>query len=114
MVIDAALAHVDEHDLAALSSRKLGAVLGVEGMTRYYHAPGKAALLDGRVERLLELSTGGLFAEPDGPWTEVVREFAVELRRLLLDHPAMLTVLATRPAAAGPTRRSHARPYASL
>ncbi|WP_030230902.1 TetR/AcrR family transcriptional regulator C-terminal domain-containing protein [Streptomyces sp. NRRL S-350] len=98
-VIDAALAYVDEHGLAALSNRKLGAALGVEGMTLYYYVPSKAALLDGMVERLLELSAGDLFAEPSGPWTEVVREFAVELRRLLLDHPAMLTVLATRPAA---------------
>ncbi|WP_051830738.1 TetR/AcrR family transcriptional regulator C-terminal domain-containing protein [Streptomyces novaecaesareae] len=98
-IIDAALAYVDEHGLAALSNRKLGAALGVEGMTLYYYVPSKAALLDGMVERLLELSAGALFAEPEGPWTEVVREFAVELRRLLLAHPAMLTVLATRPAA---------------
>ncbi|MET8545509.1 TetR/AcrR family transcriptional regulator C-terminal domain-containing protein [Kitasatospora sp. NPDC004799] len=98
-VIDAALAYVDEHGLAALSNRKLGAALGVEGMTLYYYVPSKAALLDGMVERLLELSAGDLFAEPSGPWTQVVGEFAVELRRLLLDHPAMLTVLATRPAA---------------
>lgn len=98
-VIDAALAYVDEHGLAALSNRKLGAALGVEGMTLYYYVPSKAALLDGMVERLLELSAGSLFAEPHGPWTEVVRDFAVELRRLLLAHPAMLTVLATRPVA---------------
>ncbi|MEV0534859.1 TetR/AcrR family transcriptional regulator C-terminal domain-containing protein [Kitasatospora sp. NPDC050463] len=98
-VIDAALAFVDEHGLSALSNRKLGAALGVEGMTLYYYVPSKAALLDGMVERLLELSAGDLFVEPAGPWTEVVRDFAVALRRMLLDHPAMLTVLATRPAA---------------
>ncbi|MFG3223741.1 TetR/AcrR family transcriptional regulator C-terminal domain-containing protein [Kitasatospora sp. NPDC048194] len=98
-VIDAAIAYVDEHGLAALSNRKLGAALGVEGMTLYYYVPSKAALLDGMVERLLELSAGDLFAAPSGPWTDVVRDFAVALRRMLLDHPAMLTVLATRPAA---------------
>ncbi|MEE1783726.1 TetR/AcrR family transcriptional regulator C-terminal domain-containing protein [Streptomyces sp. SP17BM10] len=98
-VIDAALAFVDEHGLAALSNRKLGAALGVEGMTLYYYVPSKAALLDGMVERLLELSAGDLLTAPDGPWTDVVREFATALRRMLLDHPAMLPVLATRPAA---------------
>ncbi|MQS10813.1 TetR family transcriptional regulator [Streptomyces kaniharaensis] len=98
-VIDAALAFVDEHGLAALSNRKLGAALGVEGMTLYYYVPSKASLLDGMVERLLELSAGDLFSEPDGRWTDVVSEFAAALRRMLLDHPAMLTVLATRPAA---------------
>lgn len=99
-VIDAALAFVDEHGLAALSNRKLGAALGVEGMTLYYYVPSKAALLDGMVERLLELSAGDLFTEPAGrPWTTVVGDFAAALRRILLDHPAMLTVLATRPAA---------------
>ncbi|MFI9363248.1 TetR/AcrR family transcriptional regulator C-terminal domain-containing protein [Kitasatospora sp. NPDC053057] len=98
-IIDAALDYVDEHGLAALSNRKLGAALGCEGMTLYHYVPSKAALLDGMVERLLEFSAGDLFAEPNGPWTEVVREFAVALRRMLLDHPAILTVLATRPAA---------------
>ncbi|WP_031072813.1 TetR/AcrR family transcriptional regulator C-terminal domain-containing protein [Streptomyces sp. NRRL WC-3742] len=98
-VIDAALAHVDEFGLAALSNRKLGAALGVEGMTLYHYVPSKAALLDGMVERLLELSAGDLFVDPTGPWTDTVRDFAVALRRMLLDHPAMLTVLATRPAA---------------
>ncbi|MER7757496.1 TetR/AcrR family transcriptional regulator C-terminal domain-containing protein [Kitasatospora sp. NPDC097643] len=98
-IIDAALAFVDEHGLSALSSRKLGAALGVEGMTIYYYVPSKAALLDGMAERLLELSAGELFTGPTGPWTEPVRDFAIALRRLLLDHPAMLTVLATRPAA---------------
>ncbi|MEU6234461.1 TetR/AcrR family transcriptional regulator C-terminal domain-containing protein [Kitasatospora sp. NPDC047058] len=99
-VIDAALAFVDEHGLAALSNRKLGAALGVEGMTLYYYVPSKAALLDGMVERLLELSAGDLFTDPAGrPWTAVIGDFAVALRRILLEHPAMLTVLATRPVA---------------
>ncbi|MGA5820992.1 TetR/AcrR family transcriptional regulator C-terminal domain-containing protein [Kitasatospora sp. NPDC094028] len=98
-IIDAALAHVDRHGLAALSNRKLGAALGVEGMTLYYYVPSKAALLDGMAERLLELSAGDLFTEPTGPWPETIRDFAVALRRMLLAHPAMLTVLATRPAA---------------
>ncbi|WP_045693974.1 TetR/AcrR family transcriptional regulator C-terminal domain-containing protein [Streptomyces rubellomurinus] len=98
-IIDAALAHVDQHGLAALSNRKLGAALGVEGMTLYYYVPSKAALLDGMAERLLELSAGDLFTEPAGPWTETVRDFAVALRRMLLAHPGMLTVLATRPVA---------------
>ncbi|WP_162002644.1 TetR/AcrR family transcriptional regulator C-terminal domain-containing protein [Streptomyces sp. CB01881] len=99
-IIDAALAFVDEHGLSTLSTRKLGAALGVEGMTLYYYVPSKAALLDGMVERLLTLSAGDLFTDPAGrPWTAVVGDFAVALRRILLDHPAMLTVLATRPVA---------------
>nr|WP_267885504.1 TetR/AcrR family transcriptional regulator C-terminal domain-containing protein [Kitasatospora aureofaciens] len=62
---------------------------------------GRPARRDGRTPP--GVLRGDLFAEPNGPWTEVVREFAVSLRRMLLDHPAVLTVLATRPAAAPAT-----------
>ncbi|MDI2127305.1 TetR/AcrR family transcriptional regulator C-terminal domain-containing protein [Yinghuangia seranimata] len=96
-VLDAAIAYVDEHGLAALSTRKLGTAMGVEGMTLYHYVPSKAALLDGMVERLLERAAGDLAARRDRPWPEALTGVAHALRATLLAHPAVLGVIATRP-----------------
>jgi TetR/AcrR family tetracycline transcriptional repressor len=95
VVLDAALRFVDEHGVRALSMRKLGAVLGVEGMALYYYVPNKEALLDGLAERVTE----GIVAEApasDLAWPEWIRAFAEALRRVLLRHPAVLPIVATR------------------
>jgi TetR/AcrR family tetracycline transcriptional repressor len=96
-ILDAAIAFTDEHGLTALSTRKLGAALGVEGMTLYYYVPSKAALLDGMVERLLQQALGDLRPAPGTPWPEAMRQMAEALHTVLRAHPAMLTALATRP-----------------
>ncbi|MCC9307983.1 TetR/AcrR family transcriptional regulator C-terminal domain-containing protein [Kitasatospora sp. RB6PN24] len=99
-VLDAAIAFVDEHGPAALSTRKLGTALGVEGMTLYYYVPNKAALLDGMVERILQwaIAEAGPLDSPV-PWPETVRNTATALRTVLRRHPGTLAVIATRPAA---------------
>src|SRR5260370_27697167 len=51
-VLRAALDFVDAHGLAALSMHKLGAGLGVQGMSLYTHVASKDALLDGIVEAM--------------------------------------------------------------
>jgi AcrR family transcriptional regulator len=96
-VLDAAIAFVDTHGLAALSTRKLGAALGVEGMTLYHYVPTKAALLDGMVERVLEQAAGELAPAPGQPWPDAVRGVATRYRDVLLAHPGVLGVVATRP-----------------
>ncbi|MFI6047373.1 TetR/AcrR family transcriptional regulator C-terminal domain-containing protein [Nocardia sp. NPDC051321] len=94
-ILDAAIAFVGEHGLTALSTRKLGAAMGVDGMSLYHYVPSKAALLDGMVERLLE--QGELLPAGDRPWPEAVTAMAHGFRRTLLAHPATLGILATRP-----------------
>src|SRR5258708_25674068 len=49
-VLRAALEFTDAHGLAELSMPKLGAKLGVRGMSLYSHVDGKDGLLDGIVE----------------------------------------------------------------
>jgi TetR/AcrR family tetracycline transcriptional repressor len=99
-VLDAALDYVDTHGLPALSMRKLGAHLGVEGMALYRHVPNKAALLDGLVDRVMETAFAGL-DEPapgsSGAWAPWMRQFAHGLRAALLAHPGVLPLAATRP-----------------
>ncbi len=87
-----ALALVDRDGLDALSMRRLGTDLGVEGMAIYRHFPNKAALLEGVIEALLaELSV----APPsDGPWPLAFREVSRAYRALLLRHPHAIPLLA--------------------
>jgi AcrR family transcriptional regulator len=93
-VLDAALAIADRDGLAALTMRKLGGELGVEAMTLYHHLPNKDALLDGLVERVLELAT----PPEGGDWAASMRGYAISLRAILKEHPGVLSIAATRPA----------------
>ncbi|GAB3910386.1 TetR/AcrR family transcriptional regulator C-terminal domain-containing protein [Kibdelosporangium lantanae] len=95
VVLDAALRFVDEHGVQALSMRKLGAELGVEGMALYYYVPNKDALLDGLAERVTEAIVEEAPAMDLG-WQDWITQFADGLRRVLLRHPAVLPVVATR------------------
>ena len=51
--IVAAMRHVDEHGLAALSMRALGAQLGVDATALYRHFPNKESLVEAMVDRML-------------------------------------------------------------
>jgi AcrR family transcriptional regulator len=96
-VLDAALELVDAQGLPALSMRKLGAVLGVEGMTLYHYFPSKAALLDSLVERVFGLAMADAPVGGAGEWTGWLYGFARSMRTTLLRHPGALTLVATRP-----------------
>ena len=92
-VVAAALRLVDRRGLDALSMRRLGGALGVEAMSLYKHVPGKPALLDLLVERVLS----EVAPPPSGaPWERRIRHVAVELRRVSLAHPHVFPLLATR------------------
>lgn len=99
-VLDGALEYLDAHGLPALSMRKLGTHLGVEAMSLYRHVPNKAALLDGLVDRVMELAFAGLQDPPPGrtgAWVPWMRQFAHALRAALRAHPGVLPLAATRP-----------------
>ena len=94
-IAETALELVDRDGLDALSMRKLGAELGVEGMAIYRYFPNKAALLAGVVEVLL----AKLVIPPpsDVPWQLVFRELSRAYRALLLRHPHAIPLLAALP-----------------
>ena len=93
-VLRAALEFVDANGLAALSMHKLGAELGVQGMSLYSHVANKDALLDGIVEAMTAE------AEPppgDGTgWRDALRHLAGDIRALILRHPAAAPLLISR------------------
>ena len=91
----AALDYVDAHGLTALSMHKLGAELGVKGMSLYSHVDSKDALLDGIVE--------AMWAERELPdttgmdWRDAPRSYARMLRAIIRRHPNAAPLLANRP-----------------
>lgn len=70
---------------------KLGAALGVKGMSLYRHIANKEDLLDGVVEVLWDEVEVEASAQPD--WREGLRSFANSLRSMVLRHPNAANLL---------------------
>ena len=96
LVLATALEMIDRDGADALSMRRLGAALGRDPMILYRHASGKAALLDGVVETVLDQLRVDA-ADPD--WAAQLRAVAREYRALALAHPNVVPLLVTRPLA---------------
>jgi TetR/AcrR family tetracycline transcriptional repressor len=95
-IVDAALAVIDSHGVEGLTMRRLGQSLGVDPMAIYWHLDGKAAVLDAVVEqqaaRLGELGA----PLPTDP-VELMVAIGQHFRRVLLEHPNLAPILASRP-----------------
>lgn len=93
-VLEAALAYVDAHGIDALTMRKLGAALGVEGTALYNHVQGKEGLLDG----LVELFWAEVHARMDteGTWQDVLRSSARSIREVIHSHPQVAPLVCRR------------------
>nr|WP_272924047.1 TetR/AcrR family transcriptional regulator C-terminal domain-containing protein [Streptomyces sp. SID3343] len=109
-VLDAALAVADRDGVAKLSMRRIGAELGVEAMTLYHYVPNKDAVLDGLVERIVE----SVAPQPTGSRSGWLRDFAFAFRAELLRHPAIVSLVATRPVATPAALASVERAVAAL
>jgi AcrR family transcriptional regulator len=84
-IVDAALDLIEEQGLEALTMRRLGALLGVEGMALYTYVRSKDELLGAVAERILE----GLPSRFDrsAAWQERIRRGALEWAELQERHP---------------------------
>lgn len=100
-IVDTALALADEVGLEAVSMRRIGKALGVEGMALYNHVAGKDDILDGIVERVL---TEIPLPSAEGDWKEAMRERAEAARRVFLRHPWAIGLLEARHANSSPAR----------
>ncbi len=102
-IVATAIEFVDEHGLAALTMRGLGKELGVEAMSLYRHVNGREDLLEGIVDQLV----GHLHLRPDsgelGPtdgWQAYLQWLAHGVRSLVVEHPKVFPLVATRHPAA--------------
>ncbi len=100
-ILDTALALADEDGIDALSMRRIGRKLGVEGMALYNHVANKDEILDGIVERVLAEIP---LPADDGDWKEEMRERAVAARRVFLRHSWAIGLLEARYAGSSPAR----------
>lgn len=102
MILDEAIAAIDQHGLNALTMRSLGARLGVEAMALYRYVNGREDLLEGVVETLVEqievdLSEAGVSVNG---WQAFLQHMAHSVRGVAIAHPAIFPLIATRHPAA--------------
>jgi AcrR family transcriptional regulator len=101
-IVQAAIRYIDAHGVRELTMRRLGGYLGVEGMALYRYVPGREALLDAVVEKVVD----ELYGDPDvhleahAGWVDYLQRLAHGLRRVALAHPEVFPLVATRPPAA--------------
>lgn len=102
-IVAAALDLVDAEGLAALSTRRLAAVLGVSGPSLYNHFATKEQLLDAVVDEVVGEVDLSMWESVDtGGWAAPVTAWARSYRAALVAHPNLVPVLAH-----GPGRRAN-------
>lgn len=89
---------VDAEGLAALSTRRLAAELGVSGPSLYNHFRTKDEILDAVADAVSAKIDLSMFA-PDDPrdWRTALHDWALSYRAALADHPHIVPVLAQGP-----------------
>jgi AcrR family transcriptional regulator len=104
LILDQALALVDEKGLAAMSMRAVAERVGLTSMALYPYVGGKDALLDGLVD-LLNLELGTACGDrPDGiDWRQRLRALGRAVRALGHAHPGAFPLLLNRAAAGAST-----------
>lgn len=93
-ILDRAVALIEQEGPGALSMRRLGASLGVEGMAIYHHFGGREELLSAIGDRLLEPLH---HIELGEDWREACRRFATALRNVAVARPATFQLLGLQP-----------------
>jgi len=91
-IAGAALAVIDREGLPALSMRRIGTELGVEGMALYRHFPQKDAILDA----VVDLVVGRIVYRHAGDRRTSLRLLSLDLRAKVLAHPNALPLVAAR------------------
>jgi AcrR family transcriptional regulator len=101
LILDQALALVDERGLAAMSMRAVAERVGLTSMALYPYVGGKDALLDGLVDLLhAELGTAYGTDPADLDWRQRLRALGRSVRTLALAHPGAYPLLLNRKASA--------------
>ncbi len=94
VILDGAIVMIEREGPAALSMRRLGTELGVEGMAIYHHFQGREELLAAIGDRLLEPLHELELGED---WREACRRFAIALRNIAVARPATFQLLGLQP-----------------
>ncbi len=93
-ILDAAIDLIERDGPGALSMRRLGSTLGVEGMAIYHHFAGREDLLGAIAERLLE-PLRDLW--PGSDWRQACEAFATKLRAIAGGRSATFQLVGLQP-----------------
>ncbi|CAM5543351.1 TetR family transcriptional regulator OS=Streptomyces alboniger OX=132473 GN=CP975_06850 PE=4 SV=1 [Streptomyces alboniger] len=97
-IVDAARALVDAEGLAAVSTRRLAAELGVSGPSLYNHFRTKDQILEAVADSVSAQVDLSMFDAADGrDWRTALHDWAVSYRAALTVHPNIVPVLARGP-----------------
>jgi AcrR family transcriptional regulator len=94
-IIEAATALIDAEGLAALSTRRLAAELGVRGPSLYNHFETKEKILDAVADVITGQVDTSVFADHD--WRVALRLWGLSYRAALAAHPNIVPYLAQGP-----------------
>jgi AcrR family transcriptional regulator len=102
-VLRTAIERADRDGIAAISTRKLGKELGVEGMALYHHFESKEEVLDGMID--LVFDEIDLTPSP-ADWKMTLRQRSISARDALARHPWAIGLMESRPHP-GPANLKH-------
>jgi AcrR family transcriptional regulator len=100
-ILDVAFALADDEGLQAVTMRRVGKELGVEGMALYNHVRDKDDILDGIVERVLAQIP---LPSAEAEWKDAMRARAEGARHVFLQHTWAIGLLEARHANSSPAR----------
>ncbi|MEW2623084.1 TetR/AcrR family transcriptional regulator [Streptomyces sp. NPDC048106] len=95
-IVQTARELVDREGLAAVSTRRLAAELGVSGPSLYNHFRTKDEILEAVADSVSALVDLSMFEDGRG-WRTALRDWAVSYRAALRAHPNIVPVLARGP-----------------
>lgn len=102
-ILEASLEILDERGLDGFTLRALGERLGYSTMATYRHFANKEEIVDALADRLLDeirVDDPDDGSDPD----DLIIDYTLRARQILLEHPALVPVIAARPLAS--TERS--------
>ena len=112
MIVDAAMAIVDESGISTMTTRAIAKRLGVGQASLYNHITSREELLDLLNARILASVDLAPLDHPD--WAEAVYGGTLAFLAALQQHPNMMRILATRPARTDPSLAYYERMHERL
>jgi TetR/AcrR family transcriptional regulator, tetracycline repressor protein len=97
-ILDMAITFIDEHGLAKLTMRRLGAACGVEAMALYRYVHSRGDLLTGVVDHVIDRLYADQLAarrQEDG-WQDYLIRLGHGVRQIALQHPEVFPLVATQ------------------